>query len=726
MGLASLEHVPTPGSHPRMTGLTPPSPPAGQGADAAAAGGGTQVLSRELSTFLVEFSIALNKNQIYPPGHPHLSTALIGFNDRLHALLRTRPSLSIGVARKQLVIEGVATDPDNPLLRDLALKLHRHQLGAVKIMPDVQDHEMAEFLALLVVDPQISGEQLGRPASGELRRWENIWLFPLAYDQLELVEEEPGEEGEGGGGRADKGRGAQLWVGLASAALANEPGQVVPAPAAADPAEVAKAIEDHARETTYDQVIVGYLLQIAEEVKHDPNPEHSALNRRVSRLVNNLRPETLKRLLDMGGDLHQRSRFVLDATQGMAVNAVMELVKAAADASAQNMSTSLVRLLNKLAVHAEVGSARETRIGADRELREHVRNLVTGWELDDPNPNAYTDILEGMSRARTAAPAAGGDHGAEPERILQMAIEVDGIGETVITAADRLLQEGRLGVALDILEQAPRRNETAMALFDYLITPERLRALLADEGAIDFDLVDRVARRLGAGAALPLLDAYAAAEQRTVRRKLHDRVSAIGAGIGPLVVERLTGTPWYVQRNMLTLLASMPTWPEGFAVDPWARHDDARVRREAFRILFRQQEKRAGALALALGDRDESIVRLALTAAPEGCPPALGERLEAMAADPALPTETRALALRAVGPLRRPTTLPLLLEIARVPGGFLRRARLREKGPELLAALGVLAQYWGGDEEGGAVVALAEGSDDPQVRAAVRRRGGKG
>ena len=708
-----------------MTDPTAPPPAAGPGPGGAP--GGTGVLSRELAAFLVEFSIALHKNQIYPPGHPLLNTALLGFNDRLHALLQSRPSLSIGVARKQLIIEGVATDPDNPLLRDLALKLHRHHLGAVKITPDVQDHEIAEFLALLVVDPYLSKEPLGRPTSGELRHWPNVWLFPLAYDQLELVEEEEGEAGaDGGGGRAEKGRGAQLWVGLASAALAGESSGVpVPSPAAADPAEVARAIDEHKSETTYDQVIVGYLLQIADELKADPNPESSALNRRVSRLVNNLEPQTLKRLLDMGGDLHQRSRFVLDATQGMAVNAVMELVKAAADAGAQNMSTSLVRLLNKLAVHAESGDAPETRAGADRELREHVRQLVTGWDLDDPNPNAYTDILENMARARPEVARAGGAHEAEPERILQMAIEVDGMGETVIAAADRLVAEGRLGVAFDLLERVPRRNETAMALFDYLVTPERLRALLADERTIDFDLVDRMARRLGAGAATPLLDAYATAEQRAVRRRLHDRVAAIGPGIGPQVVERLTGTPWYVQRNMLTLLAAMPAWPAGFQVDAWARHEDPRVRREAFRILFRIPDKRSAALTLALDDADEGIERLALTVLPEGCPPALGERLERMVSDQFRTPETRALAIRAVGPLRRPGTLPLLLAAAVVPGGFLRRARLKEKGPELLAALGMLAQFWPEDAQAAVALGLAAHAEDPQVRGAVKRKGGR-
>lgn len=683
---------------------------------------GTQVLSRDLASFLVEFSIALHKNQMYPTGHPHLNTALVGFNDRVRALLATRPSLSIGVARKQLVIEGVATDPDNPLLRELALKLHRHQLGAIKIMPEVEDHEVSEFLALLVQDPYLTSEPLGRPASGDLRRWQNIWLFPLAYDQLELIE---GSEGEGEL-RPDKGRGGQLWVGLASAALASDDGSAPPRPASTDPTEVAKSIDEHKSERTYDQVIVGYLLQIADELKTDPNPEGSALNRRVSRLVNSLRPDTLKRLLEMGGDLHQRSRFVLDATQGMAVNAVMELVKAAADAGSHNMSNSLVRLLNKLAVHAEVGGAVETREGADRELRESVRKLVTGWDLDDPNPNSYTDILEGMSRERPDRVAPSSEHEAEPERLIKMAIEVDGLGETVMRAVDKLVTEGRMGTALDVLEKPPRRNEAATTLLDYLVTPERLTALLADESAIDFENVDRLSRRLGSAAAEPLLDAYAAAEQRAVRRKLHDRVSTIGAGIGPEVVKRLSDTPWYVQRNMLTLLASMPTWPDGFTPEPWARHEDPRVRREAYRLLFRLPDKRSAALTQALADPDEGIERMALAAATEGCPPVMAVRLEMLAGDPARSPEMRALALRAVGGLRRLETLPILLEAAIVKGGFLRRARLHEKGPELLAALSVLAQFWTNDEDAAAALALAEKSEDPQVRTAGRRRGGKG
>ncbi|MDA1080573.1 MAG: hypothetical protein O2973_02680 [Gemmatimonadetes bacterium] len=71
-------------------------------------------LSRELSDFLIELSIGLHKNAIYPPGHPLLEGATSGIARRVDALLQGRASLSLGVARQQLIIEGVATDEGNP------------------------------------------------------------------------------------------------------------------------------------------------------------------------------------------------------------------------------------------------------------------------------------------------------------------------------------------------------------------------------------------------------------------------------------------------------------------------------------------------------------------------------------------------------------------------------------------------------------------------------------
>ena len=311
-------------------------------------------LSRELGDFLIELSIGLHKNAIYPPGHPLLEGATSGITRRLSALLAQRASLSLGVARQQLVIEGVATDQNNPVLRDLAQRLHRHHLGAVKFTAGVTPDEVADSLATIAVDVGRRPRPLGLEGPEVLQKWQHVRLFPLTFEQLQLLEEDPEDAEQTDEMRSDKSRAAQLWVGLARAAIASEAD--AEEPGSTDPVLVAKAIDEHKKDAAYDQVVVGYLLQIAEELKAKGGKDAAALQRRISRLVATLQPETLSRLLKMGGDARQRQKFVLDATQGMAVDAVVELVQAAADSSGQNVSHSLVRMLSKLAVHADEGA----------------------------------------------------------------------------------------------------------------------------------------------------------------------------------------------------------------------------------------------------------------------------------------------------------------------------------------------------------------------------------
>ena len=64
-----------------------------------------------MGEFLSELSIALHKHAMYPEGHPSLAPAAAGVARRAGDLLQERPTLSLGVARNQLIIEGVATDP---------------------------------------------------------------------------------------------------------------------------------------------------------------------------------------------------------------------------------------------------------------------------------------------------------------------------------------------------------------------------------------------------------------------------------------------------------------------------------------------------------------------------------------------------------------------------------------------------------------------------------------
>ena len=234
--------------------------------------------------------------------------------------------------------------------------------------------------------------------SGQQTEWPHFKLHPLTFDGLAIVDDSSYSGQEGSGGKPSSTE-VELWIGLARAALSAD---ATSEDVETGPAAVAKAIEEHPRAEAYDQVIVGYLFQIADELKTANGDKVEELRRRTSQLIGSLQPETLNRLLKMGGNANQRGRFVLDSAHGMAVDAVIEIVKAAADASGQTISHGLVRMLSKLALHAELGSDL-ARPRADAELREQVSRLLENWELQDPNPEAYGRVLQHISTSRTDA-----------------------------------------------------------------------------------------------------------------------------------------------------------------------------------------------------------------------------------------------------------------------------------------------------------------------------------
>ena len=681
-------------------------------------------LSRELSEFLIELSIALHKHSMYPEDHPSLGPAAVGVLRRADALLRDRSSISLGVARNQLVIEGVATDPRHPVLAELAGRLHRHHLGAVTFSRGVDAGEIQDVLRTLAVEADRTGQPLGLGDAARLAAWRHIRLHPMSYERLELLDDAAGQTGEldirsaddGGGTRDQRVRGAQLWIGLARAALAGQIGEDDAPPT--KPAVIAKAIDEHPRGEAYDQVIVGYLLQIAEELKTAGGQEAVELRRRTSRLIGDMQPETLRRLIEMGGDGAQRRKFVMDASLGMAVDAVLDIVRAAADASQHSVSGSLMRMLSKLAAHAEQGKP-EARPLADRALREQVRGLLTGWSLTDPNPEAYGLALQRMSQASSQfVEATARMHAPEPERLVEMSLEVDTVGPGVYRACGALVDQGRLGELIELLEAAPPGTSTAEELWGRAVSPDTLQWLLAEE-PVDFATVDRVLPRLGVFATDPLLDALANAAERATRRALLDRVKQLGPILGPSITARLADERWYVLRNLLSLLEELPELPIGFTVLPLVSHTDPRVRIEAVKIGLKSPGERDRVLLQALSDPEHRIVRLALIAALQGVPAAALPRVIALATNRQGPADVRLQAIRVLGAARTPEAFAELVKL--VDGGrtLLGKRKLLPPSRELVAAIVALATGWRDEPRALELLALAAVSDDADVRAAT-------
>lgn len=679
-------------------------------------------LSKDLSEFLIEFAIALNKHSIYPEGHPSLPPACEGVVRKLSDLLVEKSTLSLGVAQDQLVIEGVATDPKNPVLADLAGRLHRHHLGAIMFSQGLHPDELHDVLAMVAEEADHS-EPLGLGPSATLSQWAHVRLYSMTFDQLELAQDGVKKDTEDGAEAEHTGLSAQLWLGLARASLGTQgnegDGSDEPLDEEkTDPTFVAAQIDQ--RKTSgeaYDQVIVGYMMKIAEELKSSRGTEAVALKKRMAKLVSALSEGTLDRLLEMGGNRDQRKEFLLNAAEGMTADAVLELVNTAGKKDQQTISNSMLRLLQKMAHHAENDRGKR-RDQADRSLREQVSELIKGWSLIDPNPDGYTMVLEKMSQtAPTFSVAPDVVFEPEPNRIFQMALEVDVTGVPVTKALDDLIDDGQLGWVLDTMEQA---GDSAVmdAAWAQLSSNDTLLRILEQE-PLDIRALDQLLDHLGVLAAESMLDALAEAESTTTRRVLLDRLAKMGSEIGPQVAARLRDNRWYVQRNMLNLLGSMETLPEEFVGADFMQHADPRVRREALNILVKNPAHRDRAICLALADSDIRSVQLGLVAAQTDCPSAAVSMAVSRATDSSNP-DLQVAAIRVLASVQGRAALDALLQVA-APTKSLFGTKLPPKTSGYLAALRALHVFEDDVKARRSLAAAARSKDPEIVKAAMSR-----
>jgi len=465
-------------------------------------------------------------------------------------------------------------------------------------------------------------------------------------------------------------------------------------------------------------VIVGYMLQIAEELRLEGSAGGTALSRRMSKLVSELSDDVLARLVEMGGDAAQRRRFMLDAADGLAAGAVVELVQAAGSAANQTISNSMLRLLSKLSTLAEADSPRVST-EADQALREQVRSLVRGWQLPDPNPTQYTSALSAMA---APAPIDGGgsdSRPAEPLRIIQMAIELNAVPARLAGVLDGVIEAGHIRLLLDLAERSPLANGAADMIWIRLTEPGSLDRIVRS-GASGLDVLDRVLARAPADAvAGPLLDALADAQVRSDRLALLERAGTIAPAIGRELVARLADERWYVRRNILCLLQRADSPPDGAAVFQHARDPHPAVRREALRLAVQIPSERERGIALALTDPDPDTVRIALHAGRSGLPAAATPLATGRLADETLPADVRVALVEVLGRTRSPLVPEALIRLVAPRTTLFGRPRIAARSAAVTAALAALAAGWSTDRRVEAILERARRSRDPEIRRAA-------
>ncbi len=698
--------------------------------------------------------------------------------ETLSAVLREQPVLTIGNARTDLLIDGQPYAARGSFGRDLAARLHRRGVGAITIHNSVVLEQLRAALSWLAGErgadaaaedrpPQLSGititplawEQLtlGDSARVADASGEQLWraLAQIAGNLEFRPGIKPGARSTGfrvpiesAGASSDTfrvragdtagdafGTGGTLPAGTltfggggAGVEMAAAPAGSLAigeraVPAAGATAEAgAHAVDTGDRTAIVDRLQAAMIspdvalqtaLAVMDTVSQAALATHE-IKHRIGEQLNatlvSLGASSFGPIIKSLGERALQQRFVSQLVDVLPVAAVADWLRIAGETHEQQISHHMLRLMSKLSSYAV---AQQTT-SAEQVFRGAAQELMSTWELADPNPEEHVALLDrialheraldGAARAVTSAGTTRRD--IESARLVQMALEIDVLGADAEAAAESLVEAG---ASAELRRWARSAGDTASArtIHSIATSSRAIRKLLLTEP------VDRLQARalledLDAAATDTLLDVLELAEARGTRMIVRQRLSEFGVEILPALMARLDSAPWYLVRNILTLLQDiMAASGNGAAAqDGLTRlldHNHVQVRTEALRLLLLDPTARDRALRHALRDANERMVMLVLqtVAEPaEGDAPlsdALVREMIGLVNAGRHNDTVRARIVRVVGTVSDPAVRDWLVSLAVRRSAVLRRRLLAEPTQTAVAAVAALQQTWSTD-----------------------------
>ena len=660
---------------------------------AAAPPADVSAVPAETVAFLAQLAVALHKIRAYPGGHPMRRAAVTLACRSLGSLLVDGPC-RIGVSRTQLVIDGATTDPDHFVLRDLAARLHRVQVGSVTFEPGVTEPEFASLLE------RLAAESVGMRTDGNglgIEGTDHIRVAPIAFDALSLA------DGESATSEVDR-----HWQALAE--VVGQPG------GASASAEFAQAMAERLKSVEGRQAVAAAIERLGQWAQNSDGEARLSTETRLRDLLATIPLEALQNLLGVEFARRESLRKLLPAVDWLPTMALIDVVEGAAQSRQEGISSVLLRLLTKLARH----NAADSRAPAGRELRGLVKSLLDSWTLDDPNTRANLALMEALSRRDPAAPTRATE-GDEAFRIVRMALELGTVGDHVDEAVEELVARGTIEELVDLAGAAGPEGPDLVAL---MAAPPLCRRVLADR-RISTASIAAVLSRVGPDQSAFLTERLLASDWPEVRRMIGEKLLSDEFGHGVEIAQRLESSSADEQRGLLELLAELGRVPPGLGFARYLESTDPALRLAGYRLAL-SGPGRDQLLPQALGDPDERVVRLAIERGLERFPRQGLARLMSLLNGSRRSDTLRGLAVAILVQFDEPTIREWLLAGMVIQRGWLRRSRLAPPTPIVLAKLAVLASRWAGTPDAERVLSLARRSGDPAVMAAMQQPVGGG
>lgn len=654
-----------------------------------------------MQQLLMQFTGTLNRRRAYAASHPMVRDAEERLLAIAQGMLTHGGALSIGVARSELIINGTPYDASGTFARDLARRLHQRGVGAVRIEASVTIEQLRAALSWLASDPESVTEP--PPVNAGVR------ITPLVYDHLIL-----GEDARDGATPI-----VSLWRSLAELAGqgAEARGTAGKAPARGDvdgidTTAVIAQLRTSVREPAVARRAALALMEMAAAGTQASPDVRANIGLQLRGTLERLGDASVAPIIGSLADRAVRRNFVTEVVDVLPVGAVVGWLTTAAAAETQTLSPQLLRVMAKMCALTEEHGDASTEL----DFRDAAQAVVAGWGTRDHGSTEHVELLNRIASFERAGHAGEGvDSGAavqashslvESGRLVQMALEIDVAGEDTRAAAEAMVSAGAGQQLMEYVRSAPNRS-----------TATWLHGIATSEHAVRLALLREPVDRLQARALLELLDPSSAStlidvlgesSARGTRMIVRQRLAEFGQAIEPLLVARLEQAPWFLIRNILTLLQEIASQRGGSAsasafMLTLLAHEQPQVRVEALRVLLHDDAARDAALRTALRDDAERVVQLAVQSLVDRAN--TGARLPASLVTPLMTIvdagvfgeSVRARAVRALSAVVRDDVRDWLVTLVTQRSRFLHRLTLAEPTPTAVSAMQVLRAVYAGD-----------------------------
>ncbi len=581
-----------------------------------------------LLTFLTRLQVALNRRRTYGASHPMVVRTEEEVLVALNSILATRSTITIGVAKSELLLNGQPLPGATNIARELAARLHRRGVGALTFHAGVDLPRLQTMLTWLAQEPsrepnadeipdtdppQISGVIIGRLAYdalmlGDVDKLADASIFALWQALAQIATDGTGRQYGFGSYRSSNQTAATGDDAAAFDVLLREEEHVT---------DIAQSLQQLVAQPEFARRTAVALMNLAAQGAQAPPELRARIGERLHSVISRLGDSSFAPIIRGLGQRAEQQEFMLQVVDVLPVLAVSNWLQVAARATEQELSHHLLRLMTKLSQHA-VGKREGL---TDTTFRTAAKELVEGWVLSDPNPDEHVRLLDRIALVHEGTVTSLGSTVerdasglTEASRVVKMALEIDVVGADAVAAASAVVESGNLPELLQWLDAAAG-TDSAREFRDRIMAPDAVRKLLQGN-PVDEPAARALLATLDIHMADVLLEALAGAESRDARELIRERLRSFGEPLRATLMARLDGASWFFARNLLGLLRDLIVVQKGNSdvgsMLKFLDHENPMVRVEAVRMLLDVDAVRDAAIRRGLQDADERVVTTVL------------------------------------------------------------------------------------------------------------------